>query len=123
VGALIAGVVSPNLWTAWAAKEIWAGCRKMSSEGAEQWLQAKHCPNACHTLGSAGILTVLQFQSSQKQWLHVEELLLRQCQCAAVERSKLVSWMNSALSAGAQVAALDAETGDSCSTAFHSAGH
>jgi hypothetical protein len=78
---LILEAVWPDVHTAWAAKERWAGCSDIDYPIQEAWASAKHCLHACQKLSQAAqaILTVLQLRGSQTKWLHATDLKHRHC--------------------------------------------
>ncbi len=69
---LILEAVWPEVHSAWAEKEQWAGCTELDEPIRADWTRAKQCLQACQKLGRAepAILTVQQLRGSRRDYGH-----------------------------------------------------
>jgi hypothetical protein len=92
----IAEVLWQQVAAAWTEKQKWLGCTELAEEVDKQWVQAKHCLNACKKLGQAKILTSKQLRNCAGMWRRRDELTHQNCSLTADEYAAVVLWLDSA---------------------------
>jgi ribonuclease HI len=100
-GLLISGILWPQLWCAWRAKEASSLIDHRaplfsSGEAHATWEQAKQCLLALSKLGQAGIIMVSELRGQAGHWLSLSEVRLRSSHLTTTEYQTLCTWLDQA---------------------------